>query len=874
METNAYQNFVPPPLWGGGQGEGFFQRIYGIGGEHTERRRGLDMERGLKTGLLTFYHIHHYGAPLQAAATKWTVESMGASCDIVHYYVNQNNALFRPPISPQNAASDLHTALHYAALSRRYRRFNAFERDILRVSGKPYKNLDKLRADAPPYDVLISGSDQIWNPLIFPDFRFDPVFFGAFSDARKIAYAPSFGLSRLPVGMDEELRTYLAAFTHLSAREKAGQEILRAAAGLEVPVVLDPVFLRTAQEWEAVAAPPDNLPEGGYLLCYFIHPPAALSAYVRRLSDSLGLPIVQLCGIRRKVHPKARTVLDAGPSEFVRLFRNASFVLTNSFHGTAFSILFEKPFFTAVAPTEREEPEDSRSYNLLRGLGLESRVTGIGGTAPPDAVIDWSSVGEKLSAERDASLTYLRGALYPNAVPVFRTLYRNDAPASGTLSRDMGPASGTLSRNAGLASGTLSANDAPASGTFSPDNGRKRRRAVEPDRSKWPPPRLASHERCTGCAACANVCDRNAITMRRDSEGFPFPAVDTQRCIRCGRCTAVCPILHPMEERPAPAVYAAWVPDSAVRRDSTSGGAFSALAECVLDDGGAVFGAALDGRQRVRHTLCLNKKELWRLRGSKYAQSEIGDTFRLVREALKTRTVLFSGTPCQVDGLYRFLGGRPDNLITCDIVCHGVPSPGVWEAMAQSMRDRSGSDLRAVRFRNKVAGWKDSHFTAVYENGLVDSRPLYETEYGRAFGRALFLRRSCYHCPYANIRRRPGDFTLGDFWGLDAYPQEADRGISLLTVNTRRGSYVFDRLELIVRPATVEQAVKGNPRLVSPTPPQPQRDAFFSAYALEPFENVRKRFLTLPPAPLRILRKAIPSGVENALRALLRRPPR
>ena len=393
------------------------------------------------------------------------------------------------------------------------------------------------------------------------------------------------------------------------------------------------------------------------------------------------------------------------------------------------------------------------------------------------------------------------------------------------------------------------------------------------DSTQWPLPQLASHERCTGCTACASVCPCRAITMERDEEGFSFPRIHPDKCVRCGRCKAVCPILHPMQAREAPAVFAAWNRDPVIRRDSSSGGAFSALAEYVLEQGGAVFGAAMDGQQRLRHTVCFRKEELWRLRGSKYVQSDLGETFALVRRLLKTRPVLFSGTPCQVDGLYRFLGKRPENLITCDIICHGVPSPGVWEDMVASMRQEQGLELRAVRFRNKVAGWTRPHFTAVYDNGLVDSRPLYETEYGRAFGRALFLRRSCYHCPYASLNR-PGDFTLGDFWGLEDYPEERDRGISLLMVNTLHGAYTFDNLPLIRKPATLEQAIQGNPRLASPTPPQPQRNAFFAAYALEPFENVRKRYLRLPPLPLRLLRKAIPEPLMNVLRHPFRRPPR
>ena len=234
-----------------------------------------------------------------------------------------------------------------------------------------------------------------------------------------------------------------------------------------------------------------------------------------------------------------------------------------------------------------------------------------------------------------------------------------------------------------------------------------------------------------------------------------------------------------------PAVFAAWNRNDEIRRDSTSGGVFTLLAEYILESGGVVFGAAFDGSQHLRHTACFRKEELWRLRGAKYVQSDLEGVFREVRRWLDQRAVLFSGTPCQVDGLYRYLGGRPENLTTCDLVCHGVPSPGVWEDMARSLEARRQQPLQAVRFRNKVAGWKDSHFTAVYGDGTVDTAPLFRTEYGRAFGRALFLRPSCYRCPYASMTR-VGDLTLGDFWGLrpDELPDQQEKGISLLLVNT------------------------------------------------------------------------------------------
>ena len=333
----------------------------------------------------------------------------------------------------------------------------------------------------------------------------------------------------------------------------------------------------------------------------------------------------------------------------------------------------------------------------------------------------------------------------------------------------------------------------------------------------------------------------------------------------------MCPVLRERPQSSMPAVFAAWNRNDEIRRDSTSGGVFTLLAEYILESGGVVFGAAFDGSQHLRHTACFRKEELWRLRGAKYVQSDLEGVFREVRRWLDQRAVLFSGTPCQVDGLYRYLGGRPENLTTCDLVCHGVPSPGVWEDMARSLEARRQQPLQAVRFRNKVAGWKDSHFTAVYGDGTVDTAPLFRTEYGRAFARALFLRPSCYRCPYASMTR-VGDLTLGDFWGLrpDELPDQQEKGISLLLVNTPHGSHIFDQLPLAKQPFPPERAIAGNPRLASPIPLPPERTAFFAAYALEPFDQVRREFCRLPPLPVRAAGRLLSPEVKAAIRKKLK----
>ncbi len=761
----------------------------------------------LKAGLVTFYHLHHYGAVLQAVATERALASLGWDCEVIDYFVNQDTRILKPPTSLGRVRGDAAALLHYQAERTRWQRYEAFSEAYLKRTARRYESWEELREAELPYDLLIAGSDQIWNPTIFPDKRFDPVFFGTFSPLRKIAYAPSFALSRVPEGMEEELRGYLEGFSHLSVREQRGRDIVREAAGREAALVLDPTLLLTAEDWSALAAEPPG--EGRYILCYCVKAPGPLRDCVRQLAERTGLPVLQVCGRRRRVYSKARLVLDAGPAEFLSLFQNAACVCTNSFHGTVFSIQFRRPFFAGVEPRELERPESSRVCSLLSRLGLTERVVHEGHAAKWEDTIDWSAAGERLEAARREALAYLRAALADEPY------YGREAPK-----KEEGPV-------------------------------------------------LAEKDRCTGCSACRAACPRDAISMVRDREGFSYPAVDPAKCVHCGICTGVCPVLRPGENRPRPAAFAAWNQDGRIRRDSTSGGVFSTLADYVLEGGGVVFGAALDGRQHLRHIACFRKDDLWRLRGAKYVQSDLDSIFREVKQCLETRQVLFSGTPCQVDGLYRYLGGRPENLTTCDLVCHGVPSPGVWEDMVRYIERKRGQPLQTVRFRNKVEGWEKSHFTLVYEDKTVDTRPLNDTEYGRGFGRALFLRPACHRCPYASLNR-PGDFTLGDLWGLEPgeLPEERPKGLSLLLVNTSHGSHIFDQLRLSRRPFDLEQAVRGNPQLDHPTAPAKNRAAFFAAYEREPFDQVARRFFAPPPLYRRVLKTVLPPELREKVKGL------
>ena len=361
-------------------------------------------------------------------------------------------------------------------------------------------------------------------------------------------------------------------------------------------------------------------------------------------------------------------------------------------------------------------------------------------------------------------------------------------------------------------------------------------------------PQLPPRSQCTGCAACAEGCPKNAIHMLPDREGFLYPTV-TDACIQCGHCTHICPVLRQREAHPEPAVFAAWNPDHAVRQDSTCGGVFSLLADYVLEGGGVVFGAGMDAQLRVRHEAVKRKEDLPRIRGAKPVQSDVTGIYQQVRRELdRGRPVLFSGTPCQVDGLYHYLGEHPEKLLTCDFACSGVGSPGVWARFVESMVYVKRRQAVDVRFCDKLKGEKDRRFRVWFEGGGTFDAPLGKCQPGRGILRRLFLRPACYHCAYANVNR-PGDLTMALFRNApkDFHPQQQKEGMSLLLINTVKGAHIFDQLSLKRELRTLEEAVAGDAALRCAAAAPPDRQKFFEELERAPFRKVCDRFFSVRP---------------------------
>lgn len=321
---------------------------------------------------------------------------------------------------------------------------------------------------------------------------------------------------------------------------------------------------------------------------------------------------------------------------------------------------------------------------------------------------------------------------------------------------------------------------------------------------------------CTGCSACANACEKKAITMNADLEGFLYPSIDESKCINCKKCERTCPVMRAEKYDCAkPIVYAAKGQDSTILTQCSSGGIFSYLSGSVINESGVVFGAAFNDNLELEHKCVYAIDEISKLYGSKYMQSSVASSYVLCKELLANgRKVLFSGTPCQIAGLCSYLDRDYEKLITVEVVCHGVPSQFVFKRYLRDIKHKLKSDVLGVSFRDKETGWEAYSVKYSLSDGSTFSINHEDDKYMKAFLRNLSIRPSCYRCNFKKGKSK-ADLTLGDFWGIeDVIPDyKKQDGVSLVMCNTNKGMEFFEQIssELIVKQVDYNDAVQKNP---------------------------------------------------------------
>lgn len=373
---------------------------------------------------------------------------------------------------------------------------------------------------------------------------------------------------------------------------------------------------------------------------------------------------------------------------------------------------------------------------------------------------------------------------------------------------------------------------------------------------------ITDKKNCCGCSACVQRCPKQCIRLEEDTEGFLYPQVDEETCIKCGLCEKVCPILNQADKLSVLEVLAVKNPNDEERMNSSSGGVFLPLAREVINQGGVVFGAVYDESWEVHHVYAEKIEDVYPMMGSKYLQSKIGNSFKDAERFLKQgREVLFVGSPCQIAGLRTYLRNKQyPNLLAVDFLCHGVPSPGVWrrylaetyggyDAKEQSRLQATAgknsvllSSLNAtspigdIKFRDKrESGWKKYRFVVrqksaskADQNTVLSSDIHYENTFMRGFLSDIYLRPSCYECKCKNGVNH-SDLTIGDYWAARVTDQDFDddKGLGLVLVNTAKGKEYFDKLDMIVRQSTLDKAHLCNGGFNENTLPHPKRNLFF-----------------------------------------------
>ena len=363
---------------------------------------------------------------------------------------------------------------------------------------------------------------------------------------------------------------------------------------------------------------------------------------------------------------------------------------------------------------------------------------------------------------------------------------------------------------------------------------------------------------CCGCGACMNVCPKNAIRMAEDEVGFVYPEIDQNLCVGCGACKKACGYQTQPLMQKSEAVYAAASNNDNFLRKSASGGAFAVLAENVLKKDGVVYGAALpleNGKLEPKHLRIDTVERLPELQGSKYVQSAIGDTYAQVKkDLLDGKSALFSGTPCQIAGLKQYLKKDYENLLTVDIICHGVPSKRFFQSFMEDYGKKLGGTITEFYFRDKSKG-QGMITRSVYKNKNGERQEKVITgnllSYVNLFLRSFTYRKNCYSCPFAS-EKRVGDLTLGDFWGFhEEYPSYDEKqglsngkGVSCILVNTNQGKVALEQCEsqFVLMTSDFEKVARHNDQLHSPSKYSPKREQILELYQKEGYEAVDRYF--------------------------------
>lgn len=385
---------------------------------------------------------------------------------------------------------------------------------------------------------------------------------------------------------------------------------------------------------------------------------------------------------------------------------------------------------------------------------------------------------------------------------------------------------------------------------------------------------------CTGCGACANICPHDAVIMQEDEKGFLKPFVDTTRCTECGLCKKVCPLLNFQSDNfESPQAFAFINQNNEVRMRSSSGGVFPAFAKYIIEKGGAVFGAVYDSSLKVCHDAAYDLKDIEKMQGSKYVQSDTKYTFRAVKNVLTTgKPVLYTGSPCQIAGLKSYLGKEWENLLTIDLICHGVSSRRVFEMYKKEIlkKIKDNGRLTGLNMRDKNFGWGYGFFVTITTTNASYHLHKTEDDFQQLYLHNLSINDSCLQCKFNKIPRT-ADITMGDFWGVEDYDSSLNdkKGISAVLLNSAKGQKYFKEListdQIYLEEVPAEVIIRNNINIISSSIPHPRREEFFKdvVASKKRLSQLCEKYLKLRPNILKRIFRKLPPKLQRIIKRVL-----
>lgn len=698
-----------------------------------------------KVGIATLHTAINYGVYLQAYAMQRKVEDFGYDAEIIHYVKRTESGssssksskikrLLMHPVKTKKIIDNkvMKSGENFSRRSFAFSKFASKNFNLTRLCN----DMNDAEEIAKKYDACVCGSDQIWNPV---HTDCNPYYFLQFVPAEKrIAYAPSVACEEIPEKYLENFKNYISSFSSISVRESSGAELVEKITGRKCENTVDPTLLYDKNFWNEFAYP-ERIEKEPYVFCYFLGGTEIHKKTLRKIEKDLGKKII-LSPFDYEINSlKTGEKIYADIKEFLTLVRDADFVLTDSFHGMAFSVNFRKSF-AVVKRADTDAGKHTRVNDFLSKIKLADRIV----------------TEENLQDFKFSEINYeVSGKILEDWIKSSSDYFENSLKK-------------VLEKT---------------------EENEKKNISVLPDGS------------CYGCSACANACPKNAIEMKKNSLGYLYAEVDESKCVNCGLCLKKCEVIKENVSRCddfETNCFIGWMKDEEKIVKSSSGGMFYALAEKAIEENYYVVGAVYtDDFKGVKTIVTNNIEDVKKMRGSKYFQSDKGNVFSEVKKLLdKNEKVFFSGSPCECGAIRTFLGKDYENLITMSYICHGPSAPEVLKKYIEEIEEENGSKVTFFTTRYKKDGKHlPLYLKADFENGNEKLEEYAPSHLARIFMSGCAMRNSCLNCKFKSLPPF-SDIYVGDLGGK-YYPVDKynSAGVSCVFVSSEKGKKALENIK-------------------------------------------------------------------------------